>query len=106
MIQCLFVFRFWYENSGVFSVDQLSAIKQMTLSSILCAGGDNINRVQKNVFMRVHDNSEYITCNKIPQLNINMWSDCCAGQCLQQDLVFYFQLKLKLEALSEIYKYI
>jgi hypothetical protein len=47
----------------------------MTLSSILCAGGDNINRVQKNVFMRVHDNSEYITCNKIPQLNINMWSD-------------------------------
>lgn len=70
--------RFWYENPGVFSVDQLSAIKQMTLSSVLCAGGDNINRVQKDVFLRVKDDKEYISCDKIPDLNLNMWSDCCA----------------------------
>ncbi|XP_071176932.1 peroxidasin-like isoform X1 [Mytilus edulis] len=70
--------RFWYENPGVFTVDQLSAIKQMTLSSVLCDGGDNINKVQKDVFLRVHDKSEYLSCDKIPKLNVNMWSDCCA----------------------------
>lgn len=83
-----FKFRFWYENPGVFTVDQLSAIKQMTLSSVLCDGGDNINKVQKDVFLRVHDKSEYLSCDKIPKLNVNMWSDCCAGLLIAKLLIF------------------
>lgn len=45
--------RFYYEHckqAGSFSVEQLDAIRKTTLAGIVCANGDNISPIQRDVF--------------------------------------------------------
>ena len=42
--------RFWYENEGVFTPDQLAEIKRTSLAEVLCDNGDAIATVQPNPF--------------------------------------------------------
>ncbi|XP_052823062.1 peroxidasin homolog [Octopus bimaculoides] len=69
--------RFWYENPGVFTADQLTQLRQVSLARVICDNSDNINQVQKNVFQMVRNRTEYLPCEKIPKIDIKMWSDCC-----------------------------
>ncbi|CAL1540332.1 unnamed protein product [Lymnaea stagnalis] len=69
--------RFWYERDGIFTPEQLHAIKQLSISTVICDSSDGITRVQKDVFMRVQDDDEYEHCDQIPRLDINHWTDCC-----------------------------
>ncbi|KAJ8305370.1 hypothetical protein KUTeg_015915, partial [Tegillarca granosa] len=70
--------RFWYENPGIFSPEQLTAIKQVSLAGVICESSDSINKVQRNVFLRADDHDDYVSCSKIPKFSLKMWSDCCA----------------------------
>lgn len=76
--------RFWYENKGVFTPLQLQQIKKASLAAILCNSGDEINRVQKDVFEYKGDRSMkfYENCDKIPQINLNVWQSCCEKECI------------------------
>ena len=73
-------FRFWYEKDGVFTDTQLVALKQTTMSSVMCEVSDGITRVQEDVFLRVDDDSDYKDCEEIPKLDLTQWTDCCEGK--------------------------
>uniref|UniRef100_A0A7E4WD61 Peroxidase n=1 Tax=Panagrellus redivivus TaxID=6233 RepID=A0A7E4WD61_PANRE len=74
--------RFWYENEGVFTQLQLQQIKRVTLAKVLCNNGDNIDRVQENVFLFPGKNLKmYKQCNEIPEVQLKMWQSCCDQTC-------------------------
>ncbi|CAL2049394.1 unnamed protein product [Caenorhabditis brenneri] len=74
--------RFWYENEEMFSKTQLRQIKKVTLSKIICTNGDDIDRIQRDIFV-YHGNSTqfYETCESLPEINLNMWTTCCDAMC-------------------------
>lgn len=69
--------RLFYENPGVFTPEQLTEIKRVSLAQVICQGSDSINRVQQDVFHRVKNDEEYRSCSQYPRLDLRMWSDCC-----------------------------
>lgn len=74
-------FRFWYENPGVFSPDQLIQIKQSSLARVICDNGDNITTLTKDVFTVPHvQTPNYVPCSSIPKVELNVWTECCQGK--------------------------
>ncbi|XP_076623399.1 peroxidasin [Colletes latitarsis] len=71
--------RFWYESPTVFKPEQLAQIKQTSLARVLCDNGDNINRIQPNVFLLPEGENRYVNCDEIPHVDLRIWSDCCDG---------------------------
>lgn len=69
--------RFWYENPSSWRPEQLTQIKQASLARIMCDNGDNITRIQPNVFLLPDDHSGYVSCEDIPKIDLRMWADCC-----------------------------
>ncbi|XP_043926194.1 peroxidasin homolog isoform X2 [Protopterus annectens] len=69
--------RFWYENPGVFTPAQLTQIKQTSLARVLCDNGDNITRVQHDVFRVAEFPHGYTSCHEIPSMDLRIWQDCC-----------------------------
>lgn len=74
------LFRFWYENPGVFTPAQLTQLKQASLTRVLCDNGDNITRIQQDVFKVAELPHGYSSCDDIPQIDLRMWQDCCEGK--------------------------
>ncbi|XP_041668807.1 peroxidasin isoform X3 [Cheilinus undulatus] len=69
--------RFWYENPGVFTPAQLTQLKQASLARVLCDNGDNVTRIQQDVFTVAELPHGYGSCEDIPQIDLRMWQDCC-----------------------------
>jgi peroxidase len=69
--------RFWYENPSVFRSEQLVQIRQTSLARILCDNGDNITRIQPDVFILPEGRNNFVNCDAIPYVDLNVWSDCC-----------------------------
>uniref|UniRef100_A0A674NMP3 Peroxidasin n=1 Tax=Takifugu rubripes TaxID=31033 RepID=A0A674NMP3_TAKRU len=69
--------RFWYENPGVFSPAQLTQLKQASLARVLCDNGDNITRVQQDVFQVAEPPHGYSSCDDIPKIDLRM----CKTEC-------------------------
>ncbi|CAB1335023.1 unnamed protein product, partial [Coregonus sp. 'balchen'] len=69
--------RFWYENPGVFTPAQLTQLKQASLTRVLCDNGDNITRIQQDVFNVAELPHGYGSCDDIPNIDLRMWQDCC-----------------------------
>ncbi|MFH4978018.1 hypothetical protein AB6A40_004727 [Gnathostoma spinigerum] len=80
--------RFWYENPGVFTTLQLQQIKKTTLAAVLCNNGDDIDRVQSDVFLYKGNRSMsfYKPCSQIPQINLKVWQSCCDFSCSRPDV--------------------
>ncbi|KAG5329266.1 PXDN protein, partial [Acromyrmex charruanus] len=76
--------RFWYENPSVFRAEQLVQIQQVSLARILCDNGDNITRIQPNVFLLPESRNDFVSCDEIPYVDLNAWSDCCEN-CEDRD---------------------
>lgn len=74
------LFRFWYENPGVFTPAQLTQLKQASLARVLCDNGDNITRIQQDVFQVAKHPHGYSSCEDIPKIDLRMWQDCCEGK--------------------------
>lgn len=72
--------RFWYENPGVFTPAQLTQLKQASLTRVLCDNGDNITRIQQDVFRVAELPHGYGSCDDVPQIDLRMWQDCCEGK--------------------------
>lgn len=45
--------RFYFENPGIFTAPQLSEIKKITLSRVLCNNGDSIREVPPDAFVSI-----------------------------------------------------
>lgn len=73
--------RFWYEDPATFKPEQLTQLKQVSLSSVLCENGDAIDRVTNDVFLLPsRQSSGILSCSDIPKMDLRMWSECCHGQ--------------------------
>nr|CAD7198875.1 unnamed protein product [Timema douglasi] len=70
--------RFWYENPSVFKPEQLTQIKQSTLSSILCNNGDDISDITHDVFvLPAEQPSRLVSCTEVRQMDLRFWTECC-----------------------------
>ncbi|XP_012257101.2 peroxidasin [Athalia rosae] len=69
--------RFWYENPSALRPEQLTQIKQTSLARILCDNGDNITRVQTDVFVLPDNPGGFVSCDVIPRVDLRMWAECC-----------------------------
>uniref|UniRef100_A0AC34QEH4 Peroxidasin n=1 Tax=Panagrolaimus sp. JU765 TaxID=591449 RepID=A0AC34QEH4_9BILA len=74
--------RFWYENPGVFTPLQLQQLRKTTVARVLCNNGDDIDRVQDNVFLYPGTNIKaYKMCSELPEVSLKMWMSCCDQSC-------------------------
>ena len=70
--------RFWYENPGVFTADQLQEIRKTSLARAICDNLDDIEVLQPYAFLMIDDYSNRrISCKSrfIPRLNLDLWRD-------------------------------
>jgi peroxidase len=66
--------RFFFQNPGVFTQAQVTAIQRTTLSFVICATGEDFRRINPNAFL-VEDGSTTVPCSSIPQLDLNPWRE-------------------------------
>ena len=68
--------RYYYENPGIFTASQLNAIKNVTLSTVLCENLKGLVSVQPDSFHSpgVSSNTRKV-CSSIPKLDLNAWKD-------------------------------
>ena len=64
--------RFYYENPGVFTPEQLNEIKKASLSKIICDNGDDIREAQPNAFSTVEAQRP---CAFLPSIDLSKWSE-------------------------------
>ena len=62
--------RFYYENPGVFTPEQLTEIKKTSLSRIVCDNADNIQQVQPNAFSSIEAPR---SCKLLPFIDLFKW---------------------------------
>ncbi|XP_044749680.1 peroxidasin [Coccinella septempunctata] len=74
--------RFYYENPGVFSPDQLNEVKKYTLSHILCYDGDNITRITENPFILPEKQGGFIDCSTLQPINLRPWMERTRQECV------------------------
>jgi len=75
--------RFWYENPGIFSPEQLTSLKQTSLARIICDNTDTIKQVPKDVFLN-QPVPDFVSCSHVPTVDLSAWVDC-RENCLDPD---------------------
>ena len=63
--------RFYYSRPGVFEPAQLESIRTDTLSRVICDNSDNINQIQRDVFVT----GLSVSCDTLPRVNLNLWQE-------------------------------
>ena len=64
--------RFYYENPGVFTPEQLNEIKKASLSRVICDNGDGIREAQRNAFSTVQAKEP---CSRLPSIQLAQWKE-------------------------------
>ncbi|XP_029468653.1 myeloperoxidase-like [Rhinatrema bivittatum] len=64
--------RFYFENNGVFTRNQVQALERVTLSHIICKN-TRITQVPRNVFLGNTFPGDFVDCNQIPALDLSAW---------------------------------
>ncbi len=72
----------------MFTPEQLTQIKQISLARVLCDNGDAIDRVQTDVFTKAEFPTGYKSCEQIPSMDLRMWAECPEGR-LQNGVIYY-----------------
>ncbi|KAF4524080.1 hypothetical protein B566_EDAN013972 [Ephemera danica] len=71
--------RFWFENPdhpGAFTPAQLSAIRQVRFSRLLCDNGDNVATLQAYVLVLPDTEvNPRVPCSVLPKLDLTPWKD-------------------------------
>ncbi|XP_078588034.1 chorion peroxidase-like [Branchiostoma floridae x Branchiostoma japonicum] len=65
--------RFWFENSGQFTTDQLAEIKNTTLARILCDNTDGTTHMQPDVFRLPRAGNDMVACSALHQIDLTKW---------------------------------
>ena len=69
--------RFYYKNSGVFTISQLDAIKKVTMSTILCNNLKGIVSIKPHAFRTPEHqcNNSRRVCSSMPTLDLTQWQE-------------------------------
>ena len=70
--------RFWFENPGRFTKQQLKQINKVTFARILCDSSDDIKTLPKQAFDFIPVHS-FTKCEDIPQMDMKAWKDFRKG---------------------------
>lgn len=66
------LFRFWFQNTGVFSSAQVAELEKVTLSRVICDNADNMQFIAQDAFQFT---SSLVGCNTLPGIDLSKWSD-------------------------------
>ncbi|XP_065503154.1 myeloperoxidase-like [Caloenas nicobarica] len=64
--------RFWWENRGVFTPQQRSALAKISLSRIIC-DNTHISKVPRHIFQANRYPCGFVSCSQIPKLDLRAW---------------------------------
>ncbi|XP_033832017.1 eosinophil peroxidase isoform X2 [Periophthalmus magnuspinnatus] len=64
--------RLWYENPGVFTVRQRTALSRMTFSRVICEN-TGITSVPKDAFSILSRSNRLVQCSSLPSLDLTAW---------------------------------
>ncbi|CAH1274733.1 PXDN [Branchiostoma lanceolatum] len=70
--------RFWFENEGQFTLDQLAEIKKTSLARILCDNTDDAVHMSPDVFWQPRGHgggNPLIDCQLLPQMDLSFWQE-------------------------------
>ena len=62
--------RFYFQNPGVFTSDQLNEISKMSLSRVICDNSDGITQIQPSAFLT---NQSRVSCSKLQSIDLTKW---------------------------------
>ncbi|XP_030208813.1 eosinophil peroxidase [Gadus morhua] len=66
--------RFWYENPGVFTPAQKTALRSASLASVICEN-TGITSVPKDSFSLITARNPLVLCSNIPRINLLPWKE-------------------------------
>ncbi|XP_027752106.1 myeloperoxidase-like [Empidonax traillii] len=66
--------RFWWENPGVFTPQQLRALRKITLSKVFC-DNTRIQKIPRDVFRINSYPEDFTDCQEIDALDLSPWED-------------------------------
>ncbi|XP_017679519.1 PREDICTED: myeloperoxidase-like [Lepidothrix coronata] len=66
--------RFWWENPGVFTPQQLQALRKITLSKVFC-DNTRIQKIPRDVFRINSYPQDFTDCQEIDGLDLSPWKD-------------------------------
>ncbi|KFQ25159.1 Myeloperoxidase, partial [Merops nubicus] len=64
--------RFWWQNKGVFTTQQRSALAKISLSRIIC-DNTHISKVPRHIFKANRYPEDFVSCSQIPKLDLEAW---------------------------------
>ncbi|NXP11235.1 PERE peroxidase, partial [Thinocorus orbignyianus] len=64
--------RFWWENPGVFTPQQLRALRKISLSAVIC-DNTRINKIPRDVFKVNTYPENFVDCHEIDTLDLSPW---------------------------------
>lgn len=67
--------RFWYENTDVFTNEQLSEIKKVTMSRIMCDNLIGIVSIQRDAFIAPSLRDKRVICSQLPKMDLGLWKE-------------------------------
>uniref|UniRef100_A0A6G1SPA2 Peroxidasin n=1 Tax=Aceria tosichella TaxID=561515 RepID=A0A6G1SPA2_9ACAR len=68
--------RFWYENPGQFSLEQLDEIRRHTSARLLCDNSDDLEDIQaKAMLMPDHHTNPRVRCHSLPSIDLSKWRE-------------------------------
>ena len=67
--------RFWFENQGIFSDEQIAEIHKTSLSRVLCDNVFGIVSVQRDAFITATDELKRVECTGIPGMDLRKWRE-------------------------------
>lgn len=68
------MFRFWFENPGVFSQRQRTALTSASLSKIIC-DNTGLTSAPLDVFSLISDTNRLTSCNNIRRVDLSAWRE-------------------------------
>ncbi|NXD81650.1 PERM Myeloperoxidase, partial [Halcyon senegalensis] len=64
--------RFWWKEPGVFTLQQLQALRKISLSSVIC-DNTHIKEIPRDVFMVNSYPEDFVDCQEIDKLDLSPW---------------------------------
>lgn len=72
--------RFWYENYGQFTPEQLYELRKVKMAALVCDNADDIDNVQLFPFLTADPhNNPRVPCQSIPKMDLSKFSDISYG---------------------------
>lgn len=74
----------------------MTELKKTSLTRIICDNGEDIDHIQKNVFLNARYPNEMSRCSEIEDMSYEPWKDCCkdnaVGLC-EEPAYFYVPIE-------------